>query len=108
MADPIRETTGRRITCPACGGVGQTGQQHFGTCPRCNGEGIVDDVGAARRQSTDPTTPEEARLRLMLTQRQREIERLHALLARYRDETPLGHQPHMIAAEVDAALGRKA
>ena len=35
-----------------------------------------------------------------------EIERLRALLARYRDETPLGHQPHMIAAEVDAALGR--
>jgi hypothetical protein len=36
-----------------------------------------------------------------------EIERLRALLARYRDETPLGNQPHMIAHEVDAALGRK-
>ena len=30
--------------------------------------------------------------------------RLLALLRRYRNETPLGHQPHMIAAEVDAAL----
>ena len=29
---------------------------------------------------------------------------LVALLARYRNETPLGHQPHMIAHEVDAAL----
>lgn len=36
-----------------------------------------------------------------------EIKRLRALLARYRDETPLGNQPHMIADEVDAALGRK-
>lgn len=35
-----------------------------------------------------------------------EIERLRALLARYREETPLGHQPHMIAHEVDKALGR--
>lgn len=30
--------------------------------------------------------------------------RLKSLLRRYRCETPLGHQPHMIAAEVDAAL----
>ena len=35
-----------------------------------------------------------------------EIERLRALLARYRDETPLGHQPHMIAQLADEALGR--
>jgi hypothetical protein len=28
------------------------------------------------------------------------------LVARYRDETPLGHQPHMIAHEADSALGR--
>jgi hypothetical protein len=33
-----------------------------------------------------------------------EVERLRALLTRYRNETPLGHQPHMIAHEVDAAL----
>ena len=26
------------------------------------------------------------------------------LLERYRNETPLGHQPHMIAAEADATL----
>lgn len=35
------------------------------------------------------------------------IERLEALLRRYRTETPLDHQPHMIAAEVDAALEEK-
>lgn len=29
---------------------------------------------------------------------------LRALLTRYRNETPLGYQPHMIAQEVDAAL----
>lgn len=32
-------------------------------------------------------------------------ERLHILLARYRDEVPLGHQPHMVAHLVDAELG---
>ncbi len=31
---------------------------------------------------------------------------LRRLLARYRDETPLGNQPHMIAHQVDDALGR--
>ena len=31
---------------------------------------------------------------------------LRRLLARYRDETPLGHQPHMIAHQADGALGR--
>lgn len=31
-------------------------------------------------------------------------ERLRGLLRRYRDETPLGHQPHMIAGEVDDVL----
>lgn len=29
------------------------------------------------------------------------------LLARYRDETPLGNQPHMISSKVDEVLGRK-
>ena len=31
---------------------------------------------------------------------------LRRLLARYRDETPLGSQPHMLAALADDALGR--
>lgn len=31
---------------------------------------------------------------------------LRRLLARYRDETPLGNQPHMIAHQADGALGR--
>lgn len=42
-----------------------------------------------------------------LTSAAAEIERLRTLLARYRDETPLGHQPHMIAHEVARALGRE-
>ncbi len=32
---------------------------------------------------------------------------LRRLLARYRDETPLGHQPHMIVHQVDEALRGK-
>jgi uncharacterized membrane protein YccC len=35
-----------------------------------------------------------------------EAAELRKLLARYRDETPLGHQPHMIAHQADEALGR--
>ena len=31
---------------------------------------------------------------------------LVALLTRYRNETPLGHQPHMIAHLVDEALSK--
>jgi cell division protein FtsB len=31
---------------------------------------------------------------------------LRRLIERYRNETPLGHQPHMIAHEADAALGK--
>jgi len=47
-----------------------------------------------------------------LSAKDAEIERLWAvnetlrkLVRRYRDETPLGHQPHMIAQQVDATLG---
>lgn len=36
-----------------------------------------------------------------------EIEAMRELLRRYRDEVPLGHQPHMIAHEVDAAIDRE-
>lgn len=31
-------------------------------------------------------------------------DKMLALLVRYRNETPLGHQPHMIAYEADAAI----
>ena len=31
---------------------------------------------------------------------------LLALVKRYRAETPLGHQPHMIAHEADAAIAK--
>lgn len=32
---------------------------------------------------------------------------LRRLLIRYRTETPLGHQPHMITAEVDEVLAKE-
>lgn len=38
--------------------------------------------------------------------RDAEIAELVALLTRYRNETPLGHQPHMIAHLVDEALAK--
>lgn len=48
---------------------------------------------------------ENLALRHDLAAAQNRAVRLEALLRRYRTETPLGHQPHMIAHEVDEALG---
>lgn len=45
-------------------------------------------------------------LELELARLRTETANLRRLLARYRDETPLGHQPHMIAHQVEDALGR--
>jgi hypothetical protein len=49
----------------------------------------------------------------LAAQRLEEIERLRkerdellALLERYRNETPVGHQPHMICHVVDAAIAK--
>ena len=39
-----------------------------------------------------------------ITRLEAENAKLRALLLRYRNETPLGHQPHMITIEVDALL----
>ena len=45
--------------------------------------------------------------RMLVLQAERDaLLSLRTLLQRYRDETPLGHQPHMIAHVVDTALGR--
>lgn len=43
---------------------------------------------------------------LVLAAAAKRLREMHALLVRYRDETPLGHQPHMIAHLADAVLGR--
>lgn len=58
-------------------------------------------------QKLVPPWPLESMLGEMGLARETEIANLRRLLRRYRDETPLGHQPHMIAAEVDAALAEK-
>lgn len=47
-------------------------------------------------------------LRAEVERLRKEVQRLTAFLRRYRDEVPLGHQPHMIAHEVDAALAAQA
>jgi hypothetical protein len=41
-----------------------------------------------------------------LDERREQCEELAALLRRYRKETPLGHQPHMIAHQADEALAK--
>lgn len=59
----------------------------------------IDRLFLELSQVTQATTAKEIAL-------QDKVRRLHILLARYRDEVPLGHQPHMIAHLVDAELGR--
>ena len=60
--------------------------------------GVVLQAGAPIRVAKAQTDAAElARLRT-------ENAELRRLLARYRDETPLGHQPHMIAHQADEAL----
>jgi len=59
----------------------------------------IDRLFLELSQVTQATTAKEIAL-------QDKVRRLHILLARYRDEVPLGHHPHMIAHLVDAELGR--
>ena len=59
----------------------------------------IDRLFLELSQVTQATTAKEIAL-------QDKVRRLHILLARYRDEVPLGHQPLMIAHLVDAELGR--
>jgi hypothetical protein len=64
----------------------------------------VDRLTAALKKANDQAESFERAWYL----RGDDQERALALLARYRDETPLEHQPHMIALEADHVLGRAA
>jgi alkylation response protein AidB-like acyl-CoA dehydrogenase len=70
-------------------------------------DAILTDIAARAtgrtRYEGQPPREDEALAEEIATLRA-ENARLRALLLRYRAETPLGHQPHMIAHEVDAAL----
>ena len=60
---------------------------------------VIRGEADARISEAQTDAAELARLRA-------ENAELRRLLARYRDETPLGNQPHMIAHQADGALGR--
>jgi hypothetical protein len=66
---------------------------------------LFEDLSAKRRERIDAFAT--AALKPMLAERERLREALsHAeqVLTKYRDETPLGHQPHMIALVADRAI----
>jgi hypothetical protein len=48
---------------------------------RARQRALMPDIEKPVQATTDPTTPDEVRLRLMLSQRQREIERLRSRVA---------------------------
>ena len=61
-------------------------------------------VAVAIRGVTDARVAEAQTDAAELARLRTENAELRRLLARYRDETPLGHQPHMIAHQADEAL----
>lgn len=70
-------------TCNVCGGGIRYGERHY-------------QCGAAVLQlERERDTARET------------LHKVTTLLRRYRTETPIGHQPHMIAHEVDAVLEGK-
>jgi septal ring factor EnvC (AmiA/AmiB activator) len=71
-------------------------------------EARAEKLDAMLQHRADEAAEMERMLRAELDKSDAQIRALHILLARYRDETPICHQPHMIAHQADAALGRAA
>jgi hypothetical protein len=63
-------------------------------------------AGTALRAAADVRVAEAKTDAEELSRLRAENGELRRLLTRYRDETPLGNQPHMIAHQADEALGR--
>lgn len=69
-------------------------------------EVLAELAGTALRAAADVRVEEARTDAEQLVRLRTENAELRRLLTRYRDETPLGHQPHMIAHLADGALGR--
>lgn len=82
---------------PAPWTIWQTARYVEVLAPEDHGQPIVKWVGFA--QSLRPFDEQLANAKLIAT-----APDMLRLLVRYRNETPLGHQPHMIAAEADALI----
>lgn len=63
-------------------------------------------VGTVVRAAADARVTEAKTDADQLARLRSENAELLKLLARYRDETPIGNQPNMIAHQADEALGR--
>ena len=67
---------------------------------------VLADLACVTISAAADVRIEEAKAEFDELQRLRvENAELRRLVARYLDETPLGHQPHMIAHQAEAALG---
>lgn len=69
-------------------------------------EVLAELAGTALRAAAEVRVAEANSCVAELGRLRDENTELRRLLSRYRDETPLGHQPHMIAHQADDALGR--
>ena len=83
-------------------------------CPFCGGEAEIERYGTPRQSTIVRCTdcgctiegPEEFAHGQQWNTRATDplLDEMAEALARYRNETPLGHQPHMIAHKVDELL----
>ena len=65
-----------------------------------------DNAEATHRITLREVQAETMRLQTKYDQLKADRDELLALVIRYRRETPLGHQPHMIAHLADAAIAK--
>lgn len=105
-------TTEELVACPLCGNgggyllaEGDTYRWWLVQCKHCGG--TVAECASDRRTQLGTVLPDRwPAADQAWTEAGAYAHRLRTLLTRYRDETPLGHQPHMIAQQADEALGR--
>lgn len=108
----LTDGLGPLVPCPLCGGRsgyslrgGETYRWWNVQCADCGR--TVDECASDRRTQLGTVLPTRwIHADDAWNAAGAHAERLRRLLERYRDETPIGHQPHMVAHQADEALGR--
>ncbi len=108
----LTDGLGPLVACPFCGkddgyrlAEGDTYRWWLVQCKAC-GAGVAECHSDRRTQAGTELPQTWMAAHEAWNEAGAYAHKLRTLLARYRDETPLGHQPHMISHQADEALGR--
>jgi len=108
----LTDGLGPLVACPFCGkddgyrlAEGDTYRWWLVQCKAC-GAGVAECHSYRRTQAGTELPQTWMAAHEAWNEAGAYAHKLRTLLARYRDETPLGHQPHMISHQADEALGR--